>query len=129
KGKFPYLFAQEARKNGRELVVIALKEEMNMDLSPYARSVHTTSVAKLDTIIQTLKQEGVSEAVMAGRVQHTKIFTDIIPDFRAAQLLLTLRDRRADSILGAVAEELKKDGIRLLPFTTFLGDSIPKPGL
>ena len=129
KGKFPLLFAQEARKNGRELVVIALKEEMNEDLSPYARAIHTVSVAKLDAIIQTLKKEGATEAVMAGRVQHTKLFTDLVPDFRAAQLLLKLRDRRADSILGAVADELRKDGITLLSSMTFLDHLVPKPGI
>jgi DUF1009 family protein len=52
KGKFPLLFAQEARNNGRELVVIALKEEVNEDFAPYARAIHSISVAKLDTIIQ-----------------------------------------------------------------------------
>lgn len=129
KGKFPLLFAQEARNNGRELVVVALKEEVNQDFAPYARAIHSISVAKLDTIIQTLKKEGVAEAVMAGQVQHTKLFTDIVPDFRAAQLLFKIKDRRADSILGAVADEFKKDGIALLPSTTFLGRLIPGPGL
>lgn len=129
KGKFPLIFAQEAQKNHQDLVVIALKEEMNEDIAPYAKSVHTVSVAKLDTIIQTLKNQGVKQAVMAGRVEHTKLFSDLIPDFRAAQLLLKIKDRRADSILGAVADEMKKDGIELLPSTTFLAHLLPHPGL
>jgi DUF1009 family protein len=129
KGKFPLLFAQEAQKNHQTLIVIALKEEMNENLAPYAKAVHTVSVAKLDTIIQTLKKAGVQKAVMAGRVEHTKLFSDLIPDFRAAQLLLKIKDRRADSILGAVAEEMKKDGIDLLPSTTFLEHLLPQPGL
>lgn len=129
KGKFPLLFAQEAHKHGKQLVVIALKEEMNEDLSPFAKSTHTVSVGKLNQIIQTLKREGVKEAAMAGRVHHTKLFSDIVPDIRAAQLLLKLRDRRADSILGAVADEFEKDGIKLLPSTSFLSHLIPGPGL
>lgn len=129
KGKFPLLLAQEAKKNGRDLVVIALKEEMDEDLDPYARSVHVVSVAKLDSIVQTLKKEGVRETVMAGRVQHTKLFSDLVPDFRTAQLILKIKDRRADTILSAVAEELKKDGITLLPSTTYLSHLLPEPGL
>jgi DUF1009 family protein len=128
KGKFPLIFAQEARKNGRELVVIALKEEMNEDLSPYAKSIHTVSVGKLNTIIQTLKEEGVQEAVMSGHVEHTKIFSDIVPDIRTAQLLLKIKDRRADSILRAVADEFIKDGIQIIPSITFLQNLLPKPG-
>lgn len=128
KGKFPLIFAQESKKNGKEIVVIGLKEEMDQDLKPYSDSIHVISVAKLDSIIKTLKKEGVKEAVMAGGLQHTKIFSELIPDFRAAQLLLKIKDRRADSILGSVAEEFKKDGVMLLPSTTFLNHLIPEPG-
>ena len=129
KGKFPLVFAQEARKNGRDLVVIALKEEMDEDLSPYAKSVHTISVGKLDSIIQALKKENVKEVAMAGRVEHVKLFSDIVPDLRTSQLLLKIKDRRADSILSAVAEELQKDGITLLPSITFLPHCLPEPGI
>jgi len=128
KGKFPLLFAQEAKKNQKELIVIALKEEMNEDLSPYAKTIHSISVAKLNTIIRTLQKEGVKEAVMAGRVEHTKLFSELIPDFRTAQLLLKIKDRRADSILNAVACELKKEGIALLPSTTFLSHLLAEAG-
>ncbi len=129
RGKFPLLFAQEAAKNGRDLVVIALKEEMNEDLSPYAKSIHPISVGKLGALIKVLKKEGVREAVMAGRVQHTKLFSDLIPDLRTVRLLLRVQDRRADSILCAVADELKKEGILLLPSITFLSHLLPEPGV
>lgn len=128
KGKFPLIFAQEARKNGREIVVVALKDEANQDFSPYAKSVHTVPVGKLDALIQTLKDQGVTQAVMAGRVEHVKLFSDIVPDFRTAQLLFRIKDRRADSILGSVAEEFQKDGITLLPSVTFLQHLVPGPG-
>lgn len=128
KGKFPLLFAEEAKKNQKDIIVIALKEEMNEDLSPYAKAIHSVSVAKLNTIIQTLRKEGVKETVMAGRVEHTKLFSELIPDFRTAQLLLKIKDRRADSILTAVALELEKEGITLLPSTTFLKHLLPKEG-
>ena len=127
-GKFPFIFAEETAKRKRDLVVIALKEEMNYDLSSYARAIHTISVAKLDQIIQTLKKEGVKQAVMAGRVKHTKLFSELVPDLRAAALLFKVKDRRADSVLAAVAAEMKKDGIELLPSTTFLEHLIPQKG-
>ena len=129
KGKFPLIFAQEAKKKSQELVVVALKEEANEDFSPYAKSIHPISVGKLGQIIDTFKNEGVKEAVMAGRVQHTKLFSDIVPDLRASQLLFKIKDRRADSILGAVADEFEKDGIKLLPSTMFLSHLIPQTGL
>ena len=129
KGKFPLIFAQETRRNNRDLVVIALKEEMDENLAPYAKAVHEISVGKLDSIIQALKKENVKEAAMAGRLEHIKLFSDIVPDFRTAQLLFKIKDRRADSVLLAVAKELEEDGIRLLPSTTFLSHLLPKPGI
>lgn len=128
-GKFPILFAQESKKNNREVVVITLKEEPHEDFSPYAKAIHSVSLGQLDTIIQTLKKEGVKEVVVAGRVHHAKLFSDFIPDLRAAQLLLRIKDRRADSILSAVANEFEKDGIALLPSTTFLSHLVPEVGL
>ena len=109
KGKFPLIFARETRKRGRDLVVVALKEEVSEDFSPFAKAVHPISAGKLDSIIQVFRKEGVREVVMAGRLEHTKLFSDIVPDLRTAQLLLRVKDRRADSVLGAVAEELSKD--------------------
>ncbi len=129
RGKFPLFFAQEAKKNNQNLVVVALKEEVDEDLAPYAKSLHTLSVAKLDSIIQTLKKEGVQEAVMAGKVEHRKIFSGLIPDLRCAQLLFRIKDRRADTILQAVSEELQKDGIRLMSSLTFLTHLLPHAGL
>ncbi|OGR84029.1 MAG: hypothetical protein A2902_00275 [Elusimicrobia bacterium RIFCSPLOWO2_01_FULL_64_13] len=129
KGKFPLIFARETRKRGRDLVVVALKEEVSEDFSPFAKAVHPISAGKLDSIIQVFRKEGVREVVMAGRLEHTKLFSDIVPDLRTAQLLLRVKDRRADSVLGAVAEELSKDGITLLPSTTFLSHLLPEPGV
>ncbi len=128
KGKFPLLFAQEAKKNGKVLVVIALKDEMNENLAPYAKAIHEIPVGKLDSVIQALKKEGVQQVAMVGKVEHVKIFSDIVPDFRTAQLLLKIKDRRADSILGSVADEFKKDGITLLPSIMFLKHLVPGPG-
>ncbi len=128
KGKFPLFFAQEARKNNRELVIIALKEEVDEDLSPYAKSIHSISVSKLNSLIQTLKREGVKEAVMAGKVEQRQVLSSLIPDLRTAQLLLRIKDRRADTILNAVSEELLKDGIHLLSSLTFLNHLLPEPG-
>ena len=89
KGKFPLIFARECRKDNRDLVIVALKEEVDEDLAPYAKSVHFISTGKLDSIIGALKKEGVTEAVMAGRGETTHIFSDIISAWGTTQLLFT----------------------------------------
>jgi DUF1009 family protein len=47
---------------------------------------------------------------------------DLHPDWRALLLLAKLKQRNAESIFRAIAGELEKIGVALLPATTFLED-------
>jgi DUF1009 family protein len=64
---------------------------------------------------------------MAGQVKHTKLFS-VKPDFKAIALLARLKSKTADSILSAVCDEFKKDGIEFLPSDIYLSDFIAKKG-
>ena len=79
--------------------------------------------------INFFKKAGVDKALMAGKVTHVSIFGGIMPDLRATKLLFTLKDRKANSLLGALAGELQKDGIELVNSATFLEHLLPVPGL
>jgi len=57
---------------------------------------------------------------MAGQVKHKQIFSSIRPDWRLAKLLLNLRTRNTDMLLGAVAKVLGDEGIELISSTAFL---------
>jgi DUF1009 family protein len=74
----------------------------------------------LSRLIETFHKEGVSKAVMAGQVKHKQIFSSIRPDWRLAKLLLNLRTRNTDMLLGAVAKVLGDEGIELISSTAFL---------
>ncbi len=65
-------------------------------------------------LIDTFHNEGVTQAVMAGQVKHKQIFSSIRPDWRLAKLLLNLRTRNTDMLLGAVAKVLADEGIELI---------------
>ena len=87
------------------------------------------SLGELSRLIETFHAEGVSRAVMAGQVKHKQIFSSIRPDWRLAKLLLNLRTRSTDMLLGAVAKVLGDEGIELISSTQFLEPLLAKPGV
>jgi DUF1009 family protein len=129
-GKFPFLILDAARAQGFEVVVAAIKEETFPEIaSSGAASVHWLSLGELSKLIETFKREGVHRAIMAGQVKHKQIFSSIKPDWRLAKLLLSLRTRNTDALLGAVAKVLGDEGITLENSTSFLEPLLAKPGL
>jgi UDP-2,3-diacylglucosamine hydrolase len=120
-GKFPFLILDAARAQGLDVVVAAIKEEASSEIgSRGASAVHWLSLGELSKLIEAFKQEGVSRAVMAGQVRHKQIFSSIRPDWRLAKLLLSLRTRNTDALLGAVAKVLADEGITLVDSTSLL---------
>jgi DUF1009 family protein len=133
-GRFPFLLLDAARAHGLTVVVAAIKEETDPAMDQRAAAdtnvrVHWMSLGELSKLIDTFHKEGVSRAVMAGQVKHKQIFSSIRPDWRLAKLLLNLRTRSTDMLLGAVAKVLGDEGIELISSTQFLEPLLAKPGV
>jgi len=128
-GRFPFLVLEGARSQGIEMVVIAIKEEAAPELEAQAKRVHWVSLGELSKTIDLLHKEGVAQAVMAGQVKHTKIFSAIRPDWRLAKLLFSLPRKNTDTLIGAVAKVLEDEGIRLVDSTLFLKPLVPEAGV
>lgn len=127
-GDFPLLTLQAAREAGHELVVVAVREEASPEIERHARSCTWISLGDLSKLVRTFRSEGVTRAVMAGRVQHRRIFSAIRPDWRLLKLLGALRRQNTDSLLGAVARVLESEGIQLMDSTHFLASSLASEG-
>src|SRR5205809_6007381 len=124
-GRFPFLVLEAARGAGRDVVVITIKGETFPDLAdlaaaPPSAPLHWVSLGQLGKCISLLKTAGVTQAVMAGQVKHTKLFTDIVPDLTALAMLVRLKARNTDSLISGVADVLRGQGIELLDRTAFL---------
>jgi len=133
-GRFPFLLLDAARAHGLTVIVAAIKEETDPEVDARAAGdpgirVHWMSLGELTRLIDTFKAEGVTRAVMAGQVKHTQIFSSIRPDWRLAKLLLNLRTRNTDMLLGAVAKVLADEGIELISSTHYLEPLLAKPGV
>jgi len=133
-GRFPFLLLDAARAEGLEVVVAAIKEETDPEIDRRAESdsgvtVHWLSLGELSRLIETFRDAGVAKAVMAGQVKHKQIFSSIRPDWRLAKLLLNLRTRSTDALLGAVAKMLSDEGIELISSTSFLEPLLAEEGV
>ena len=133
-GRFPFLLLDAARAEGCEVVVAAIKEETDNEIDERAArdsgvSVHWLSLGELSRLIATFQKAGVTRAVMAGQVKHKQIFSSIRPDWRLAKLLLNLRTRNTDMLLGAVAKVLADEGIELISSTAYLEPLLAKAGV
>ena len=133
-GRFPFLLLDAARAHGLTVVVAAIKEEADLEMKARAAAdpqviVHWLSLGELSKLIETFQREGVTRATMAGQVRHKQIFSSIRPDWRLAKLLMSLRTKNTDMLLGAVAKVLGDEGIELISSTAYLEPLLAKAGV
>jgi DUF1009 family protein len=128
-GQFPLLVLEAARSRGIEMVVAAIREEASPEIEARASRLHWLSLGELSRLIQVFKEAGVSRALMAGQVRHTQIFSSIRPDWKLMQLLLSLKEKNTDALIGGVAKVLLKEGIVLEDSTIFLEPLLATEGI
>lgn len=128
-GPLPILAAREAKASGRTVIVVAIREEADPAVEAVADHLHWVGVGQLGGLIRAFKRDGVSEAVMVGKVRMSHLFSRVRPDVRGAMLYMRLKDRRGDSIMEAVAEDLQQAGISLLDCTRFLTRVLVEQGV
>ena len=129
-GKLPVEFMRAAKQLGHEVVVIAVVSDVEPELAAEADAYYEINVAKLDKVIKTLKKNGVAKVTMIGKVTKEILFKGLkFPDWRAIKLLAKLRNRKDDTIMLAIVEELAKDGLEVVDQTLYLKPLMPSCGV
>lgn len=132
-GRFPFLVLEAARSLGHDITIVAVKEEADADLEAAAAApspvpIHRVSLGHLGTCLKLLQDAGVTHAVMAGQVKHTKIF-GVMPDLTFMGLLARLTSRNTDALIGAVADIMRERGIELVDSTALLQPLLAHAGV
>jgi UDP-2,3-diacylglucosamine hydrolase len=128
-GVYPRLLADGARRAGVEkIVVAAFTGETDPVLDRHVNVLEWMRVGQLGRLLKFFRSQDIHHAIMAGQIAPKNLF-DLRPDLKALMLLGKLKERNAESIFAAIADELAKVEVDLLPATTFLEDSIAKLGL
>lgn len=129
-GDLPLVIAEDAKARGYRVVTAALEHLASPDLEGVSDSFRWLNVGKLGALIDFLKAEGISEAIMAGKVPKSLLFkAKIVPDMRAVKLLFGLKDRTDDGILQALTGELQREGIRIVDTAAFSPDLLMPQGV
>ena len=116
----PLILARQARQMGvRRLVAAACEGETDPALAGLVDEIVWLKVGQLSKLISTFTERGIRHCVMAGQIAPKNLF-DLRPDLRAMGLLFRLKERNAHTLFGAIADELKKDGVELIEATPWL---------
>ena len=128
-GVYPRVLARRARAAGvRKILALAFEGETDAKLGQHVDEIRWLRVGQLNRMLSTLRDARITKAIMAGQIAPRNLF-DLHPDWRALLLLAKMRQRNAESIFRAIAGELNKIGVALLPATTFLEDFLAGKGL
>lgn len=124
----PLVLAREARAAGiPKIFAVGFEGETDPKLAGLVDDLAWLRVGQLGKMIEALASRGVKQCVMAGQLAPTNLF-NVRPDLRAMGVLLRLREKNAHTIFGAVAEELRKDGIELISALPWLRPVMPGAG-
>jgi DUF1009 family protein len=112
-GRFPIIFADNARRLGYAVSAVAHEGETEPELADHVERIHWIKIGQFNKLINALKGDGVCEAVMLGGIKKTHVFTTVRPDFRALALAARLIRYKDDQILREIAAELEREGISI----------------
>ena len=128
-GSYPLALAKSARNRGvGRIVATGFENETDPALAALVDEIEWMRVGQLGRMIRFFQTRNVTEAIMAGQIAPGNLF-DLRPDMKALLLLAKLRRRNAESIFGAIGEELAKVGVCLLSATTFMEEFLAGEGV
>ena len=130
RGNFPLLFAQQAKKKGFFVSVIAVRQNTKRQIKDCADKLSWIKITEFKRVADIFKADGISKAAMAGQINPYLLFNPKVmshPDI--LEFFGRIDDRRADTVFKTFTGKLQKSGIELLDSTFVLGDYMPKEGV
>ena len=130
-GHLPVDVAQSAKTLGYKVVAIAVVPDTDPELPENADVFYDINIGKVGKIIKTLKQNGVRNVTMIGKVTKEVLYKNgaIIPDLTAIRLLASLPDRKDDTIMNALVKLVEDAGMHVMDQTVLVRPLLPEPGV
>ena len=128
-GRFPVLLARAAKSEGRPVAAVAHLGETDESLAREVDALEWVKIGQLQRTMDFFKSQGVSEAIMAGRITKKNMFSNFEPDERALLLAARLPTLNDDVFLRALSEELETEGIAVKSAADLVPELIAPKGL
>ncbi len=127
--KFPFLFSEAAKKKGYFVVAVAIKKDTSPKLKRFVDKIHWLGIGEFSRMFEIFKSEGITKIVMAGQISPDKLFSrEIEQDPELKKLINSIKDKKADTIFGAIADKLTESGFELMNSVAFIEEHLPKKG-
>jgi DUF1009 family protein len=133
-GKLPLMVADGIRRAGHRAIAVGHIGITSKDIKYFVEDLWWVHIGELGKIIEILKKEQTTGALLVGAVAKTNFFSRthffprVKPDERAIRVLSRLRNKKDDVLLRAIAEEVESEGIRVLSPVSFLQESMAPRG-
>jgi len=130
-GQYPVLLAERAREAKIPLRLIELGGETSPELvSSFPEDERAAvKVGQVGKLLKELKKLDAGYAVMAGQVTPGKLFKGLHPDLKAIRMLAGLDRKNAETIFGAIGDEIEKIGVHLLDARVFMDEDLASEGV
>lgn len=137
-GELPHLVARNARAAGRTIICVALRGNADPNLAQLTDRFRWHGIARLGGWIRTLRRAGCREVVMVGRVRKSEMFAvprwlqwlQYLPDLTSIKIwYFAIRDKRNDTLLAGVADEMQRKGLTLIDSTRYIPEALAEEGL
>lgn len=137
-GELPKLVAQGARRCGRRVAIVALRNCADPSLRVSADFFCWRGIARLGSWIRTLKRRGCKQVIMVGRVRKREMFSgprwrqwlQYVPDWTSVRVwYVHAHDKRNATLLGAVADQMERKGLTLIDSTAYCPELLAPEGV
>jgi DUF1009 family protein len=127
--KLPLLVSMAAKKQNYSVVAVAIKGDTSTRLNKLVDKIYWIGLNEFQRLFEIFRGEGISKVIMAGQISPRRLFSGEIEKNRELKdLLASIKDKKADTIFGAIADKLKEQGLELMDSQIFIEDFMPKKG-
>jgi DUF1009 family protein len=136
-GRLPFMIASGAKKAGLKVVCVGLDGSVDPALADVVDEFFSLAISRPGGWIRKLRKHGVTTTIMVGAVKKSKLFDSWkfvrnIPDWRVLRIWfwrLRKKDKRNDTILNAIADELATGNIILEDSTMYCKEHLATEGV
>jgi len=127
--RFPLLFAQAAKKRGFYVFAVAIRGDTSRSIGKVVDEVVWLKISEYSRMFEIFKSRGISKVVMAGQISPRRLFSkEIMQDTQLRKILHEIKDKKADTIFGAIAKKMEESGLVLSNSISLMDEYLPKKG-
>lgn len=135
-GQLPVATALGMRAAGRRVACVGLKGLFDPTLPALCDSFATAGLVQLGKWIRVLRKAGCEQMVLVGKVHKAQMYQPLVwfrylPDVRGGKVwfISTRHDKRANSMLAAVADEFDASGVTMIDSTRYIPQLLADAGV